>query len=536
MTKPITKADIDNLAQAIGNGNVATQEELREFFSQDIWAVGETADFVISPENTEQLAESVRIAHRGDVALNPRGGGMSYTKGYTPDRANTGVLDLSKMNQILEINAEDMYVTVQCGVTWSQLYDALKPLGLRTPFWGPLSGLSSTIGGGMSQNNAFFGAGTHGPSTDSCTGLTVVLADGTIVKTGTGGNTAPDGTPGKPFWRQYGPDLTGLFLSDAGALGYKAEISLRLVPMPNAEDWASYEFPDRDSWAKAQGDLGKLALACELFGFDPNLQAVRMKRAGLAADVKTLKNVVTGQKGLLKGLKEGAKIALAGRSYMDDVAYSAHWIVEGHSDAEVAEKMKTLREIAVAYGGKEIENSIPKIMRSNPFGPLNSILGPQGERWVPIHGIVAMSDGPACLRDIDEMFDAMRPELDAHDITCGYLLTTLSTNGYLVEPVFIWPEEIHPIHETTVEPAVLKRIKRFEKNDAATALVTRARQNILEIFSNYGAAHFQIGRTYPYAETRQGPNFNLLKTIKAALDPKGLVNAGALGLEAAGPK
>ena len=52
---------------------------------------------------------------------------------------------------------------------------ALKPLGLRTPFWGPLSGLSSTIGGGLSQNNAFFGAGLYGPSVESVLSLTIAL-------------------------------------------------------------------------------------------------------------------------------------------------------------------------------------------------------------------------------------------------------------------------------------------------------------------------------------------------------------------------
>lgn len=526
MTKPISKTDIANLQQALGTDNVATDDHIRALFSQDIWSKGETADFVISPENTQQLSEAVRIAHRAGVALNPRGGGMSYTKGYTPDREKTGMLDFSKMDAILEINSDDMYITVQAGCTWQQVYEALKPLGLRTPFWGPLSGISSTIGGGMSQNNAFFGAGTFGPSTDSCTGLTVVLADGTIVKTGTGGNAK-----GKPFFRQYGPDLTGLFLSDAGALGYKAEITFRLIPLPEAEDWASYEFEDRDAWAEAQAEMGRLGLACELFGFDPNLQAVRMKRASLAADVKTLKNVVTGQKGgLLKGLKEGAKIAMAGRSYMDDVAYSVHWVVEGHSMAEVAAKMETLHKIVRAHGGKEIENSIPKIMRSNPFTPLNNILGPQGERWVPIHGIVPMGDGVACLRDIDTLFASMKDGFEKHEITTGYLLTTLSNNGYLIEPVFIWPEELFMIHEQTVEPSTLKRIKRFEQNDEATDFVKQARQGILDIFSDYGAAHFQIGRTYPYAENRAGPNFDLLKQIKATLDPDGLVNAGSLGL------
>jgi len=256
-----------------------------------------------------------------------------------------------------------MYVTVQAGCTWKTLYEALKPLAVRTPFWGPLSGFSSTIGGGLSQNNAFFGAGTYGTSTESVTSMTVVLADGTIVKTGTAGTKKA-----KPFYRHYGPDLTGLFMGDAGALAYKAEATFRLIPLPPTESSASFEFEKRDGWTKAQVEMGRLGLACELFGFDPNLQAVRMKRASLAADVKSLTNVITKQKGgFLKGLKEGAKVALAGRSYMDDVAYSIHFMVEGHSDAEVAAKIDTLKNIATRHGGNEIENSIPKIMRANPF-------------------------------------------------------------------------------------------------------------------------------------------------------------------------
>jgi len=493
MNKSLTDADMKSLKQVLGASHVSNDITLRELFSQDIWAVGETADFIVSPENTGQLSESVKIASRGKVHLNPRGGGMSYTKGYIPTKGKTGILDFSRMDKILEINADDMYVTVQAGCTWKTLYEALKPLGLRTPFWGPLSGISSTIGGGLSNNNAFFGSGTHGPSTDSVTSLTVVLADGTIIKTGTAASSN-----GKPFWRQYGPDLTGLFLADAGALAYKAEATLRLIPLPEAEGWASFEFGNSSTWTKAQAEMGRLGLACELFGFDPNLQTVRMKRAGLAADVKSLTNVIKGQKGgLLKGLKEGAKVAMAGRSYMDDVAYSVHFAVEGHSDAEISAKIKTLKDIAVKHGGKEIENSIPKIIRANPFTPLNNILGPQGERWVPIHGIVSMGDSVNCAADIEALFDSMKDDFEKYDIMTGYLFTVLSTNGFLIEPVFIWPEEIHPIHEQTIETSVLKRIKRFDPNPGATDVVKTARQGILDIFTKYGAAHFQIGRTYP---------------------------------------
>jgi len=522
----LKKTEAKNLQQLLGADNYHDDQKSRDFFSQDIWSKGETADFIISPETTEQLAEAVKIAARDGIALNPRGGGMSYTNGYTPSKPNTGIIDFIKMDKILEINEDDMYITVQAGCTWVDIYNALKPLGLRTPFWGPLSGLRSTIGGGLSQNNAFWGSGTYGTSVDSVTSLTVVLADGTVVKTGSGGTKN-----GKPFWRQYGPDLTGLFLADAGALGYKAEATLRLIPFPKSEDWASFEFPDRDSWATAMEQMGKLGLACEIFGFDPNLANNRLARDSLAADVSKLKNVITEQKGLLKGIKEGAKVALAGRSYMDEVVYSMHIVVEGHSDAEVKAKMDTLIEIAKSNSGSSIENSIPKIIRANPFGPLNTILGPNGERWAPIHAIVPMSEGKTLLAAVDALFERLKPDFEKYSVGTGYLTTTLSTNGYLVEPVFTWPEELFEIHHHTVEPSHMKRVQKFDKNPEATAFVNKARGMVLDVFAEHNAIHFQIGRTYRYKETREENTWNLLKQIKAIVDPDGLVNSGSLGLD-----
>ncbi|MEM9234293.1 MAG: FAD-binding oxidoreductase, partial [Pseudomonadota bacterium] len=145
----------------LGNEGVVTDDRTRRLMSQDIWARGEMASLVLRPESTDDLQNIVRLAHKYGVNLNPRGGGMSYTKAYTPDRDHVGSLDLSRLNRIVEINTDDMYVTVEAGVTWKDLHDALTPLGVRTPFWGPLSGLTSTIGGGLSQNNAFFGAGLY---------------------------------------------------------------------------------------------------------------------------------------------------------------------------------------------------------------------------------------------------------------------------------------------------------------------------------------------------------------------------------------
>ncbi|NJS14645.1 MAG: FAD-binding oxidoreductase [Sphingopyxis sp.] len=142
---------------------------------------------------------------------------MSYTGGYTQTMPGAVLIDTGAMDRILDINEIDMRVTVEAGCSWAKLYDTLKPLGLRTPFWGTLSGLKATVGGGMSQNCLFWGSARHGSGPQSCLAMEVVLADGTILKTGEG------------VARPYGPDMTGLFLGDTGAMGVKATITLRLI-------------------------------------------------------------------------------------------------------------------------------------------------------------------------------------------------------------------------------------------------------------------------------------------------------------------
>ena len=103
--------------------------------------------------------------------------------------------------------------------------------------------------------------------------------------------------------------------------------------------------------------------------------------------------------------------------------------------------------------------------------------------------------------------------------------------GLIIEPVFYWPEEIYALHEQTVEASLLKRLERYDKNSDATAVVQKAREKIVDIFTKYGAAHFQIGRTYPYRRNMSPETRAVLDMIKSGLDPDGIVNSGALALD-----
>ena len=92
------------LARILGTENVVTDETERRLLSTDMSMLPhEIADLVIKPANTEELAAALEIAARAGMAIVPRGGGMSYTRGYTPERQGSLLVDTRRMNRILEI-------------------------------------------------------------------------------------------------------------------------------------------------------------------------------------------------------------------------------------------------------------------------------------------------------------------------------------------------------------------------------------------------------------------------------------------------
>jgi FAD/FMN-containing dehydrogenase len=519
-------ADIrQRFAQIVGADNLCDDEASLRLFSEDIWAPGEAiAMLIAAPATTQELADVVALANEQGFAMAPRGAGMGYTGSYVPVRANTLSIDTTRMDKVLAISPEDMTVTVQAGCTWLALNEALKPHGLRTPFWGPMSGIYSTIGGGLSQLNAMFGAGHYGTSSESMIALTMVLADGRTLRTGARG---ADGDT--PFYRHYGPDLAGLFCGDSGTLGIKAEVTFRLIRTPPFEDCASFSFKSGEAMLKALGEIARAGLAAESCAFDPGLTRVRMKRMSMAEDVKTLGKVIAKEKSLGKGLLAAAKVALGGRTFIGADDYPLHVAAEGRSKEGVAADMAAIRAIAARFEGAEIENTIAKVIRAIPFPPPNSILGPEGESWAPVHGHASLSNAPKMFGEIEAYFEAMSARFDQHGIFTGFLFTSLSTNALTIEPVFFWPQGYRPVHESMVEPAHLARLKQLGPAAEATAVVTEARNHIKAICQKYGAAHFQIGRTYPFRESRDEAFRDVLDAVKAVVDPKGLFNPGGLG-------
>ena len=99
---------------------------------------------------------------------------------------------------------------------------------------------------------------------------------------------------------------------------------------------------------RAMAEISRESLTTECFGFDPYLQHQRMKRASLAADAQQLSGVLQNESGIVNKIKQGAKIALSGRRFMNDVEWAMFTISEGRTDAEAEHQAQRIREICLS--------------------------------------------------------------------------------------------------------------------------------------------------------------------------------------------
>jgi FAD/FMN-containing dehydrogenase len=513
------------LARCLGAGRFVLDPAERAACSADVYSAGATCAAVLRPADRASAATAVGIATRGGYAVIARGGGLTYTGGYTPPHERTFVLDLAGLDRIVEIADDDMYVTAEAGVTWAQLYDALAPRGLRLPCFGTFSGRRATVGGGLSNGALFFGSARHGTVADALLGLEVALADGSVVRTGQGGLRGA-----KPFYRTYGPDLTGPFVHDGGTLGVKLAATFRLIRMPEATGHASFAFAELDSAARALSEIARTGAAEDAYVFDPATTRRNLGAADMAQAARALAGLLRGTQGWLKGVADGARLAAAGRSFGADDVYSLHVTCAARSRAALDADLDACRTAAAACGGTPLPDSIPLAVRAAPFPPVNGVLGPDGERWAALNAKVPHSGALALVHAAEALLARHADAFARHGVTTSRLLIALANHAFSYEPVFHWRDEWLPIHRSAPEPAHLAKLTEPPPDAAARALVHRVRAELVELFATHGAASNQIGRTYRYREGLEPPTARLLDVVKRALDPDGRLNPGALGL------
>jgi FAD/FMN-containing dehydrogenase len=514
------------LVEILGAKSIRRSYADRTFYSSDVYSSGVAAECVITPQTLEALQRAVGLCTGLGHAVVARGGGLSYSAGYLPVRAGSVIVDLSGLNRIVEINSTDMFVTVECGCTWYALYEALAALGLRTPYFGPMSGYASTVGGALSQGSVFLGSTLYGTSAESALSLDVVLADGSLLSTGSASGTVNP----SPFFRTYGPDLTGLFLGDCGSLGIKARATLQLVPFPAHSRFLSFSYGSVEPWLQALTAISRSGLAAECFGTDPYVQSRRIHEQNISKDLTYLKAVASSSSSLVSGLGAAARMAWKGRRSLGGESYILHITLDEASPEAADAHAALLRNIAGEHG-TQVESTVPRSIRSLPFTYPNDTLGDRGERWVPTHGLTPHSRASTVIHAVEAYFAAQEGVLRQHGIEWGYLAFAISTRTTLIEPLFYWPDQRTAYHERMIQPQHLARLPSLPANPDATAAVELLRNGLITLFADHGCAHLQIGKTYPYLQHLEKVPLNLLQSLKNAVDPLRQMNPGSLGLD-----
>jgi FAD/FMN-containing dehydrogenase len=542
MTSSSDRASV--FRESLGADQVLDSLEQREFFAQDVYRRGVTPQLVLRPGSTADVQTIVRLARQTRTALHVRGGGMSYTDAYLPLRAESAVLDLSGLNRIRSIEPEDLLLTAESGCTWAQIDEALRPHGLRARFWGPMSGALATLGGGMSQGAATFGSARHGTSAAAALGFEVVLGTGELLDTAalgrsnvsdaagdTARETAGDAhtSPRLAFFRPYGPDITGLFLADAGALGIKTAMTLQLEPRPQVRAALSFAFDDFESLQRATAKLLRSGLATEIFGLETSLAKLVAGEQGLAQDIKALWSVSRAQGSVWRALKQAGRMALAGRGFLARSQYIGNVLLEGRDEVRLAADALEVRAL-LARDGREVANTMAAVVQSSPF-PQPMVVGPGGRRLLPLNVILPHTAVTAFHRDFEALRERHRARCEELGVLLFMVFAGVGPSCVLHEPVIYWQDEWLPLHAATLDDSLAEWVKPAAAHPQARDYVEALRLELINLMAMHRGAHLQIGRAYPYLQGRDLVFQKTLAQFKDWVDPDGIINPGALGLQ-----
>ncbi|MES2959297.1 MAG: FAD-linked oxidase C-terminal domain-containing protein [Pseudomonadota bacterium] len=261
---------------------------------------------VVFCESTEEVAFIVSQAAAHGVPVIPFGVGSSLEGHLLAVQGGVSV-DLSRMNRVLRVNAEDLTVTVEAGVTREQLNREIRDTGLFFPID---PGANATLGGMAATRASGTNAVRYGTMKDNVLALTVVSADGTVMRTGTRAKKS-----------SAGYDLTRLMVGSEGTLGVMTEVTIRLYPLPEAVNAATCFFPSVDAAVQTTIQIIQMGVPiarCELL--DANAVRAVNRHSHLS-------------------LREAPML-----------------LMEFHgSEAGVAEQAATVQEIAREQGGADFE-------------------------------------------------------------------------------------------------------------------------------------------------------------------------------------
>ena len=296
----------DALKQRFGERYSTAAAILERHGKDEAYHAGVPPEAVVFATSTEDVVEVVNLCREHKAPLIPFGTGTSLEGHINAIRGGIS-LDLSLMTEVLEVNEEDLDCRVQAGVTRKALNEHLRATGLMFPID---PGADASLGGMTATRASGTNAVRYGTMKDNVLGMTVVMANGDVVRTG---GRAPKSSAGY--------DLTRLMIGSEGTLGVITEIQLKLYGQPEAVSAAVCLFPDIDAAAKT---------------------AIMVKQMGIPV--------------ARMELVDGASIRAINEADQLGMVEKPHIFFEFHgTEAWVAEQAERTQEIAAELGGEDFE-------------------------------------------------------------------------------------------------------------------------------------------------------------------------------------
>jgi glycolate oxidase len=260
-----------------GEAVITTPNELRAYESDALTAYRQPPMVAVLPERTDQISRILAWCSAQGVPVMPRGSGTSLSGGALP-QADAVLLGLGRFNRVLEIDYEDRIAVVQPGVTNLAITRAVEAEGFYyAP--DPSSQIACSIGGNVAENSGGVHCLKYGLTTHNVLGVELVLMDGEIVRLG-GRHLDPAGL-----------DLLGLVVGSEGLLGVVTEVTVRILPKPQAARAVLIGFPTIESAAQCVGEViarGMVPAGMEMMDRPAIHAAEAFVRVGYPLDVEAL--------------------------------------------------------------------------------------------------------------------------------------------------------------------------------------------------------------------------------------------------------
>ena len=352
---------VDELSQMLAGDQLLTaKSELIPYESDGLTAFKALPRAVVLPEQQSEVVDIVQLCHRYSVPFVARGSGTSLSGGSLPNTDGI-VIGLNRLNRILSLDAEQRIAVVESGVINKNVSDAAHPYGLYyAP--DPSSQAVCTIGGNVAFNSGGAHCLKYGMTSNHVMGIKAVLPDGNLVELG--GSSLEN----------VGPDLVGLFVGSEGLFGIALEITLRLLPIPEAYRTVLAAYPS-------------------------------MELAGDAVAVVVASGLLPGAMEIMDNLTVRAVEESVKAGYPIDAGAVLIVELEGEASA-VEEEFGNLQEIiskSGAYNVRSARNETERNLiwkgRKGAFGALGKI----SPAYIVQDGVVPRNQLGAALAEIDSL-------------------------------------------------------------------------------------------------------------------------------------